>query len=85
MTIKAILSRGEAMNVCINLISDSASFLQAEKVALTVLRCCAKWKTFDWFRVKAFVDAQYSKQLRADRKRFQRPLPDKGDVGNEHF
>lgn len=72
MAIKAILSRAEAMNVCINLITDSASFLQAEKVALTVLRSCSKWKTFDWTLVKAFVDTQYVKQVNSNHKRFKK-------------
>lgn len=79
MTIKAVLSRAEATAVAVELIRESVSFLQAEKVALVVLRECAKWTTFDWMKVKDFVDRQYSKQVYEERRRFRKEL--EGDVG----
>lgn len=77
MTIKAVLSRAEATAVAVELIRESVSFLQAEKVALVVLRECAKWKTFDWTKVKNFVDGQHLKQVREERRRFRKEV----DVG----
>lgn len=77
------LSRAEAIHVAIDLVNKSVSFLQAEKVALVVLRECAKWTTFDWTKIKKFVDDQFLKQVLDERKRFKKE--NEGDVGNEQF
>lgn len=83
MPIKAILSRAEATAVTVELIRESVSFLQAEKVALIVLRECTKWSTFDWTKVKKFVDDQFLKQVLDERKRFKEEI--KAEDNNEHF
>ena len=51
MVILAALSRAEATSVAMDLINKSVSFLQAEKAMMTLLRECAKWKTFDWTKI----------------------------------
>ena len=83
MTVKAILSRAEATAVTVELIRSSVSFLQAEKVALVVLRECAKWITFDWTKIKKFVDDQFLKQVLDERKRFKEEIKTEGN--NEQF